>query len=116
VEPLALPIRARLSDYPGTRLARLTGVCHASRPAGSLPFGAVRRGGVPWLHRGPSLHRLTVRNIHEEYNLRSREQRLRDVAMLTLSETARRHLQSRHYSLLRLLGPASDLTVEPDGR
>ena len=38
MEPLALPIRARLSRYAGTRTARLTGQCRVSRLAG---FSAV---------------------------------------------------------------------------
>ena len=29
MEPLALPVRARLSRYTGARTARLTGECHA---------------------------------------------------------------------------------------
>jgi DNA invertase Pin-like site-specific DNA recombinase len=37
---------------------------------------------------GRPFHRLTVRNIRDEYGLRSREQRLRDAGMLTLAETA----------------------------
>ena len=37
---------------------------------------------------GRPFHRLTVRNIRDDYGLRSREQRLRDAGMLTLAETA----------------------------
>jgi len=37
---------------------------------------------------GRPFHRLTVRNIRDDYRLRSREQRLRDAGMLTLAETA----------------------------
>jgi DNA invertase Pin-like site-specific DNA recombinase len=37
---------------------------------------------------GRPFHRLTVRNIRDEYRLRSREQRLRDAGLLTLAETA----------------------------
>jgi DNA invertase Pin-like site-specific DNA recombinase len=37
---------------------------------------------------GRPFHRLTVRNIRDDYHLRSREQRLRDAGMLTLAETA----------------------------
>ena len=37
---------------------------------------------------GRPFHRLTIRNIRDDYGLRSREQRLRDAGMLTLAETA----------------------------
>jgi len=37
---------------------------------------------------GRPFHRLMVRNIRDEYGLRSREQRLRDAGMLTLAQTA----------------------------
>jgi DNA invertase Pin-like site-specific DNA recombinase len=37
---------------------------------------------------GRPFHRLMVRNIRDEYGLRSREQRLRDAGLLTLAETA----------------------------
>jgi len=37
---------------------------------------------------GHPFHRLTVRNIRDDYHLRSREQRLRDAGLLTLPETA----------------------------
>ena len=37
---------------------------------------------------GRPFHRLIVRNIRDEYGLRSREQRLRDAGMLTLAEIA----------------------------
>ena len=37
---------------------------------------------------GRPFHQLTVRNIRDDYQLRSREQRLRDAGMLTLAETA----------------------------
>jgi DNA-binding transcriptional regulator YiaG len=37
---------------------------------------------------GRPFHRLMVRNIRDEYGLRSREQRLRDAGLLTLPETA----------------------------
>jgi hypothetical protein len=37
---------------------------------------------------GRPFHRLTVRNIRDDYGLRSREQRLRDAGLLTLAETA----------------------------
>ena len=37
---------------------------------------------------GRPFHRLMVRNIRDDYGLRSREQRLRDAGMLTLAETA----------------------------
>ena len=37
---------------------------------------------------GRPFHRLMVRNIRDEYELRSREQRLRDAGLLTLTETA----------------------------
>ncbi len=37
---------------------------------------------------GRPFHRLIIRNIRDEYGLRSREQRLRDAGMLTLAETA----------------------------
>ncbi len=37
---------------------------------------------------GRPFHRLIVRNIRDEYQLRSREQRLRDQGLLTLQETA----------------------------
>ena len=37
---------------------------------------------------GRPFHRLMVRNIRDEYGLRSREQRLRDASLLTLDETA----------------------------
>ena len=37
---------------------------------------------------GRPFHRLTVRNIRDDYRLRSREQRLRDAGMLTLAEIA----------------------------
>jgi DNA invertase Pin-like site-specific DNA recombinase len=39
---------------------------------------------------GRPFHRLTVRNIRDDYQLRSREQRLRDAGLLTLAETADR--------------------------
>ena len=39
---------------------------------------------------GRPFHRLIVRNIRDEYGLRSREQRLRDAGMLTLAEIADR--------------------------
>jgi DNA invertase Pin-like site-specific DNA recombinase len=39
---------------------------------------------------GRPFHRLIIRNIRDEYGLRSREQRLRDAGMLTLAEMARR--------------------------
>ena len=39
---------------------------------------------------GRPFHRLMVRNIRDEYGLRSREQRLRDAGLLTLAETADR--------------------------
>jgi hypothetical protein len=39
---------------------------------------------------GHTFHRLIVRNIRDEYGLRSREQRLRDAGMLTLAEMAGR--------------------------
>ncbi|HET9970273.1 MAG TPA: recombinase family protein [Streptosporangiaceae bacterium] len=39
---------------------------------------------------GRPFHRLIIRNIRGEYGLRSREQRLRDAGMLTLSEMASR--------------------------
>ena len=37
---------------------------------------------------GRPFHRLTIRNIRDDYGLRSREHRLRDAGMLTLAETA----------------------------
>ena len=37
---------------------------------------------------GRPFHPLIVRNIRDDYHLRSREQRLRDAGMLTLAETA----------------------------
>ena len=37
---------------------------------------------------GRPFHRLMVRNIRDDYGLRSREQRLRDAGLLTLAETA----------------------------
>ena len=37
---------------------------------------------------GRPFHRLMVRNIRDEYELRSREQRLRDAGLLTLTQTA----------------------------
>ena len=37
---------------------------------------------------GRPFHRLIVRNIRDDYGLRSREQRLRDAGMLTLAEIA----------------------------
>ena len=37
---------------------------------------------------GRPFHRLIIRNIRDEYGLRSREQRLRDAGMLTLAEMA----------------------------
>jgi DNA invertase Pin-like site-specific DNA recombinase len=37
---------------------------------------------------GRPFHRLMVRNIRDDYHLRSREQRLRDAGLLTLDETA----------------------------
>jgi DNA invertase Pin-like site-specific DNA recombinase len=37
---------------------------------------------------GRPFHRLTVRNIRDDYQLRSREQRLRDAGLLTLAQTA----------------------------
>jgi DNA invertase Pin-like site-specific DNA recombinase len=39
---------------------------------------------------GRPFHRLIIRNIRDEYGLRSREQRLRDAGMLTLAEMASR--------------------------
>jgi hypothetical protein len=39
---------------------------------------------------GRPFHRLIIRNIRDEYGLRSREQRLRDAGMLTLTEMAGR--------------------------
>ena len=39
---------------------------------------------------GRPFHRLIIRNIRDEYGLRSREQRLRDAGMLTLAEIASR--------------------------
>jgi hypothetical protein len=39
---------------------------------------------------GRPFHRLIIRNIRDEYGLRSREQRLRDAGMLTLAEMAGR--------------------------
>jgi DNA invertase Pin-like site-specific DNA recombinase len=39
---------------------------------------------------GRPFHRLMIRNIRDDYQLRSREQRLRDAGMLTLAETADR--------------------------
>jgi len=39
---------------------------------------------------GRPFHRLIIRNIRDEYRLRSREQRLRDAGMLTLAEMASR--------------------------
>ena len=39
---------------------------------------------------GRPFHRLIIRNIRDEYRLRSREQRLRDAGMLTLTEMASR--------------------------
>ena len=39
---------------------------------------------------GHPFHRLMVRNIRDEYHLRSREQRLRDAGLLTLAEAADR--------------------------
>jgi DNA invertase Pin-like site-specific DNA recombinase len=39
---------------------------------------------------GRPFHRLTVRNIRDDYGLRSREQRLRDAGLLTLAQTADR--------------------------
>jgi DNA invertase Pin-like site-specific DNA recombinase len=39
---------------------------------------------------GRPFHRLIIRNIRDEYGLRSREQRLRDTGMLTLAEMASR--------------------------
>jgi DNA invertase Pin-like site-specific DNA recombinase len=39
---------------------------------------------------GRPFHRLMVRNIRDDYQLRSREQRLRDTGLLTLTETADR--------------------------
>ncbi len=39
---------------------------------------------------GRPFHRLIVRNIRDEYGLRSRQQRLRDAGMLTLDEMADR--------------------------
>ena len=39
---------------------------------------------------GRPFHRLIIRNIRDEYGLRSREQRLRDAGMLTLAQMARR--------------------------
>jgi hypothetical protein len=39
---------------------------------------------------GRPFHRLTVRNIRDDYQLRSREQRLRDAGLLTLAQTAGR--------------------------
>jgi DNA invertase Pin-like site-specific DNA recombinase len=39
---------------------------------------------------GRPFHRLMVRNIRDDYGLRSREQRLRDAGLLTLAETADR--------------------------
>ena len=39
---------------------------------------------------GRPFHRLIIRNIRDEYGLRSREQRLRDAGMLTLTQMAGR--------------------------
>jgi hypothetical protein len=39
---------------------------------------------------GRPFHRLIIRNIRDEYGLRSREQRLRDAGMLCLAEMAGR--------------------------
>ena len=39
---------------------------------------------------GRPFHRLIIRNIRDDYGLRSREQRLRDAGMLTLTELASR--------------------------
>jgi len=39
---------------------------------------------------GRPFHRLMIRNIRDNYHLRSREHRLRDAGMLTLTETAQR--------------------------
>ena len=38
--------------------------------------------------QGRPFHRLIIRNIRDEYQLRSREQRLRDAGMLTLDQIA----------------------------
>ena len=47
VEPLALPICARFVPLSGHQPAHLTGVCHASRAAGSSPFCSRWAAGSP---------------------------------------------------------------------
>ena len=53
MEPLALPIRARLSRYTGARTARLTDAYRASRAAGFFAVLLALGGGLVLLYSRP---------------------------------------------------------------
>jgi hypothetical protein len=75
--------RESRGDYDGLPVAVLDHHTHA-QIAGVLNDRGLTSG------EGRPFHRLIIRNIRDEYGLRSREQRLRDAGMLTLAEMASR--------------------------
>ena len=81
------PTAAQMRKTPAaavTAIDELLGTHTHTEIAGILNDRGVTSG------EGRPFHRLMVRNIRDEYQLRSREQRLRDTGLLTLAETADR--------------------------
>jgi DNA invertase Pin-like site-specific DNA recombinase len=79
------PTAAQLRKTPAeavTAIDELLGTHTHTEIAGILNDRGVTSG------EGRPFHRLMVRNIRDDYGLRSRQQRLRDAGMLTLAETA----------------------------
>jgi len=81
------PTAAQLRKTPAaavTAIGELPGRHTHAQIAGILNARGLTSG------EGRTFHRLIIRNIRDEYGLRSREQRLRDAGMLTLPQMASR--------------------------
>ena len=79
------PTAAQMRKTPAaavTAIDELLGTHTHTEIAGILNDRGVTSG------EGRPFHRLMVRNIRDDYSLRSRQQRLRDAGMLPLAETA----------------------------
>jgi hypothetical protein len=85
---LTTPIPPTAAQIRKTPAAAVTAIDELPGTHTHIEIAGILNDRGPTSGEGRPFHRLMVRNIRDDYHLRSREQRLRDAGMLTLAQTA----------------------------